>query len=91
MTRATALERADVMRVVTEAVTEVFPDLSPGDVDGSAHLKDLGADSVERVEIILAVLDRLGLDEPLSSFSALPDIDSMVDLLHDLLHERSLR
>lgn len=83
MTRSTAADRAGIARQVTEAIVEIVPTVDPATVRGDQHLKDLGADSVDRVEIISVVLDRLGLTEPLASFSGLPDIDAMVDLLHD--------
>jgi polyketide biosynthesis acyl carrier protein len=75
--------RADVAAAVAAAVTEILPAIPPERVTGDKHLKDLGADSVDRVEIIVAALDRLGLQEPLSSFSDLKDVDAMVDLLHE--------
>jgi polyketide biosynthesis acyl carrier protein len=64
------LLRAVVGRIVPGA------ELAPG-----KHLRDIGADSVDRVEIIVEVLDRLGLDTPLSAFSDLPDIAALIDLL----------
>lgn len=83
MTRSTPPSHAEVARVVAEAVTEILPAVPAREVTGGRHLKDLGADSVDRVEIITAVLSRLGLDEPLSSFSDLPSIDAMVELLRE--------
>ena len=77
----------DVREVVTSTVREILPDVAADEIRPDRHLKDLGADSVDRVEIIGAVLDRLSLDEPLSSFSDLPDIGAMVDLLEDRLKE----
>ncbi|SHG23668.1 polyketide biosynthesis acyl carrier protein [Jatrophihabitans endophyticus] len=74
----------DVREVVTATVREILPDVGVDEIRPDRHLRDLGADSVDRVEIIGAVLDRLSLDEPLSSFSDLPDIEAMVDLLERL-------
>lgn len=76
---------SEVLEVVTSTVREILPDVSAEDIRPDRHLRDLGADSVDRVEIIGAVLDRLSLDEPLSSFSDLPDIESMVALIEDRL------
>ncbi|MBU8861472.1 MULTISPECIES: acyl carrier protein [unclassified Micromonospora] len=70
-----------VRRVVHEVIAEILPAV-PGDrISGGAHLRDLGADSIDRVEIILALRERLGVDEPLASFSDLPDIDHLVAYL----------
>ena len=69
--------RAEVHAVILD----VMPSLTPADIDESLHLKELGADSVDRVEIIMELLHRLGIDEPMSSFSALHDIGALIDLL----------
>jgi polyketide biosynthesis acyl carrier protein len=68
---------------VEQAVHEVIGQILPGvtEIPGDKHLRELGADSVDRVEIILGVLDRLGVDEPMSSFSDLPNVGALVDFL----------
>jgi len=76
-------DRDGVARLVVEVVTEILPAVAPAEVTGHRHLKDLGADSVDRVEIIGSLLDRLGLNEPLSRFAGLPDLDAVIDLLHE--------
>jgi polyketide biosynthesis acyl carrier protein len=80
------LSREEIAAAVSGAVREILPVVTPEEIRGDRHLKDLGADSLERVEIIMQVLDRLGLSIPLAEFADLPDIDAMVDLL-----ERSSR
>lgn len=81
--------REDVFAVVASAVHDIVPDVAADEIRPTQHLRDLGADSVDRVEIIGAVLEELGVEEPLSSFSDLPDIDAMVDLLQQRLHDHS--
>jgi polyketide biosynthesis acyl carrier protein len=83
MTATVPGTREAVARLVVEVVTEILPTVPATDVVGHRHLKDLGADSVDRVEIIVSLLDRLALDEPLSLFADLPNLDAMVDLLHE--------
>lgn len=89
MTAAQQTARADLLAVVSVAVREIVPDVDPALIRPDKHLRELGADSVDRVEIIGGVLEELELDEPLSSFSDLPDIDAMVDLLEKRLRERT--
>ncbi|MGW0551022.1 acyl carrier protein [Streptomyces sp. Wb2n-11] len=73
--------RERMAEVVREVVGQILPDVAPHDITGDRHLKDLGADSVDRVEIILGIMDRLGLEESMSSFGELPDIDALIDFL----------
>ena len=82
MTSTGAASRGDVLAVVFASVREILPAVEPDRLRPDVHLRDLGADSVDRVEIIVTVLDRLGVDEPLASFTDLSDIDDMVDLLY---------
>ncbi len=70
-----------VAEAVTDAILAILPALSPADIRPDAHLKDLGADSVDRVEIIMSVIDRLGIDEPMSSFGNLPDVSALIRFL----------
>lgn len=73
--------REEVARAVHEAILAILPGLRASGYSPELHLRDLGADSVDRVEIILGILDRLDLDEPMASFSALPSVESLVGFL----------
>lgn len=75
------LGREEVVRAVHGAIVAILPGLPPDRISHQHHLRDLGADSVDRVEIVLGILDRLGLDEPMASFSGLPSIGALVDFL----------
>lgn len=77
------VSREAIERVVREVVAVVLPSVPPDAVTGNRHLRELGADSVDRVEIILMLLERLHLDEPMSTFSAVPSIDALVAVLHE--------
>ena len=77
----TATARAEVLATVRAVVADILPGLSPADSAEHRHLADLGADSVDRVEIIIGLLHRLGLREPMSSFSSPPNVGALVDLL----------
>lgn len=74
---------ADVLDALRDVLAQILPGLDPHDVAGDRHLRDLGADSVDRVEIILGLMERLRVDEPLSSFSELRDVDALVAFLSE--------
>ena len=73
--------RAAVTAVVRDAIESILPGVDFAALTGAEHLKDLGADSVDRVEIILTVLDRLGLRTPMSRFGDIPSVSALVDFL----------
>jgi polyketide biosynthesis acyl carrier protein len=78
---SSAPDRARIVDEIAAAVRQIVPTVSPSDITGDKHLRQLGADSVDRVEIITTVLDRLGVSLPLAAFSDLTDLDAMADLL----------
>ncbi|MEU7635832.1 acyl carrier protein [Streptomyces sp. NPDC039016] len=81
MTQAPTAHRAATAELVRAVVTAILPGTDPELVGSTRHLKDLGADSVDRVEIISELMARTGTDAPMSAFSELPDIDSLIDFL----------
>lgn len=83
MVHPVRVDRASVAALVVEVIHTILPGVPAEEITGDRHLKELGADSVDRVEIILGLVERLGLDESMSSFSDLPNIDALVDFLTD--------
>jgi polyketide biosynthesis acyl carrier protein len=71
----------EVARALREAIAAILPAVPAREIDPGKHLRDLGADSIDRVEIILHVMERLGVDEPLASFSDIPSIGALLDFL----------
>ncbi|MFD4987454.1 phosphopantetheine-binding protein [Streptomyces sp. NPDC058374] len=81
MTQTAGADRAETARIVHDTIVTILPGVPRENISGDRHLKDLGADSVDRVEIILALMERLGVSEPMSRFSEVPDIDALIELL----------
>ena len=79
---ASDVSRDAIEQTVRQVIAVVLPSLAGTTIPGDKHLRDLGADSVDRVEIVLMLMDRLDLDEPMSSFNQLPDVDALVTFLH---------
>ena len=80
---ASEFSREAIARAVREVIVTVLPAVAPHTIQGHEHLQDLGADSVDRVEIVLMLLDRLQLDEPMASFNKLPDINALTTFLYE--------
>jgi acyl carrier protein len=49
---------------------------------GLVQLKDLGANSVDRVEIVTLCLDALAINLPLLELAGVSDIGGLIDALH---------
>jgi len=71
----------DVFEVVRRNTLEVLPEV-PADlvrIDGT--LTDLGANSIDRADIVTMSMEALGITVPIREFQAVRDIQSLVDLL----------
>ncbi|NVO12350.1 MAG: acyl carrier protein [Bacteroidales bacterium] len=70
-----------VYGVVKNVIMEVLPDVNPEMINIEKALKDLGANSIDRMEIVTMSMEELGLKIPLMSFAQVSNIEGMVDVL----------
>jgi polyketide biosynthesis acyl carrier protein len=74
-------DKRRIFEIVKSNTLNVLPDLLPADITIDKNLTDLGANSVDRVEIVLYSLDDLHLKIPISELHGVRDIRALVDLL----------
>ncbi|MEU8268264.1 acyl carrier protein [Sphaerisporangium sp. NPDC049002] len=55
----------EILPLITEAIVEVLPELEGHAFTESNSLEGLGANSMDRAEIVMLVLERLDLEIPL--------------------------
>jgi polyketide biosynthesis acyl carrier protein len=70
-----------IFETVKTAILEVLPDLDPGLISIEKQLKDLGANSIDRMEVVTYSMEALGLKLPLMTFAQVSNIESLVDVL----------
>jgi polyketide biosynthesis acyl carrier protein len=68
--------------VVKANTLKVLPDVVADEVTIDKNLTDLGANSVDRVEVVIYSLEELRLKVPPSELQGLRNIGALVDLLH---------
>jgi polyketide biosynthesis acyl carrier protein len=71
-----------VLEIVRQNTVEVLGGISPGDVRLDVRLKDLGANSIDRVEITTLSMEALGVTIPLVELAKVSNIGELVDALH---------
>ena len=77
------MSSTEIARAVHDAIVATLPHIDPAQIRDEHNLKDLGADSVERIEIILALKRQLGIDQPLAHFSSIKNIAALVNFLRE--------
>ena len=75
----------EVFSVITRHACEVLPELQGHDFQSSDSLKSLGANSVDRSEILIMTLESLALNMPLRDTVRAQNIGELAALLHEKL------
>lgn len=71
----------DVFEVVLRTTLEVLPDVHPDQVSIDGRLTDLGANSIDRADIVTMSMEQLGITVPIREFESVHDLRSLVELL----------
>lgn len=77
------MQKEDVYNVVKEMVSEVLYDLDPSEISIEKSLKDLGANSIDRMEVLTMSMEELGVKVPLVNFAKVSNIQGLVDVLSE--------
>jgi len=83
------VEREEVASVVRKHVAAVIVDLKVSDIDMSRSMKDLGASSLDMVEVVSLAMRELKVKVPRSELGKLTNMDGLVDLLHASMQEKT--
>jgi acyl carrier protein len=78
------VEREAIAVVVRKHLLEVVPDLKESDIDMARSMKELGANSLDIVEVVSCSMRELKVKVPRSELSKLTNMDGLVDLLHSV-------
>ena len=75
------LNREQVVEVVTRNLVDTIEELEGVEIDTSKSMKDLGANSLDIVEIVSCSMRELKVKIPRAELNTLKNIDELVDLL----------
>lgn len=75
------MSKEHVFEVVKNVVMEVLPDVKPEEISMERSLKELGANSIDRMEVVTMSMEELDLKIPLMSFAQVSNIEGLVDVL----------
>lgn len=75
--------------LITEAVREILPELADRDLGESDTLDALGANSMDRAEIVMTVLEEMDLDIPLVETHGPQNLGELAQHLSDTAAARA--
>jgi polyketide biosynthesis acyl carrier protein len=76
------IDKEKIFAVIKENTLSILPDARPEDIQIDGSLTDLGANSIDRVEIVLYSLQQLGLKIPAPELHGLKNLRAVVDLIY---------
>lgn len=73
----------EVFQIVKTNIVEVLPFLAGKEIPIEKSLKDLGANSIDRAEVVTLSIEALGIKVPMVEFANINNIRGLVDLLYE--------
>lgn len=70
-----------VLSAIRSSVRVVLPEVDPALVTEDVSLTDLGANSIDRVDVVTMAMDTLGISLSVTEFTDVHDIGSLARLL----------
>lgn len=71
----------EIFAVVKKHLIDICPDIDPDAVTPEVSMKDLGASSLDMVEVVSCSMRELGVRVPRQELSSIKDIRGLADLL----------
>lgn len=82
------MTREHVLEVVTRHLVDTIEELEGVEIDPAKSMKDLGANSLDIVEVVSCSMRELKVKVPRSELNALENINQLVDLLYQSVQEK---
>mgnify|MGYP001545262012 CR=1 FL=1 len=75
------MTKDEIFNLVKKNILEVLPDIDESIIVPEKHLRDLGANSVDRMEIITMTMEDLNINIPLLEFGKVKNMDELCSVL----------
>ena len=79
------MDRDSILQVIIKNAAEVLPELRDHDFQPDDSLAQLGANSMDRSEILMMTLEDLALKAPAVAFHGAKNIGALADAIHEKL------
>jgi polyketide biosynthesis acyl carrier protein len=77
------VDKQAIFALITKHVGEVIPRLEQHDFQWTDSLRSLGANSIDRSEVVMMTLEAMELDIPLAETIRAENIGALAELLHE--------
>lgn len=81
------MTKEQVLAVVRKHIVDTLDDVDEAQIEPGKSMKDIGANSLDIVEIVSSSMRELKVKVPRSELAKLQNIGELVDLLHNILEQ----
>jgi polyketide biosynthesis acyl carrier protein len=74
--------KSEIFEVIQRNLREILPELQSVVIDPKQSMKQLGANSLDRADVILQSMEALGVTFPLHELAGVDNIQGLVDFLY---------
>ncbi|MCP4693335.1 MAG: acyl carrier protein [Desulfobacterales bacterium] len=82
------MERESIFNIVIKYLDRALDGIDADKVDGSKSMVDLGANSLDIVEVVSSTMRELRIKVPRSKLKEMKNINALVDFLHETMLEK---
>jgi polyketide biosynthesis acyl carrier protein len=76
------MNKQEIFAAIKQNILEVLPDVDEGRVVPETSMRDLGANSIDRADILIMTMESLRLKFPLAELGSVKNLQGLVDFLH---------
>ncbi|SFS42640.1 acyl carrier protein [Marininema halotolerans] len=76
------MNKNQIFETLKGNILEILPDLNPEHITLDNSMINLGANSIDRMDIIVDTMEKLNVNIPLVQFSQVSNLKELVDVLH---------
>lgn len=83
------MTQEELFETIKQNLIQILPDLDPERITPQQSMKDLGANSIDRMDVILQTMEELRLKFPLHELGGVENLQGLVDFLHAKCRNRA--
>lgn len=76
------MTKNEIFEVVRRNLVEILPELEQVHIDPQQSMKDLGANSIDRADVVVQSMEELNLKFPLHELGGVENIQGLIDFFH---------
>ena len=77
------MSKEEIFEVLREKMVDILPELDKESIQITDSMKQLGANSMDRFDILMDTMDEIGLKMPLVKFGGLKNIEEIVEVMYE--------